>query len=127
MIAMVRREAGDTMGYIGRAAPPYTQWTWQVSNRRFGGQNLIRLPDGRWIAATRDYTNVKKGTTSGSRTILAELGADGQLTPLVTFPSDGDTSYPGLVWQDGLLFVSYYSSHEGKSAIYFARVKLEGR
>ena len=80
---------------MGRAAPPYRDWTWQVSNHRFGGENLILLPDGRWIVGTRDYTHVKPGSTSGSRTMLAELKADGSLAPLVTLPSDGDTSYPG--------------------------------
>ena len=39
-------------------------------------------------------------------------------------PSGGDTSYAGLVMHQGLLWVSYYSSHEGKSSIYLARVKL---
>ncbi|MEO6246532.1 MAG: sialidase family protein [Opitutaceae bacterium] len=124
MVAMVRREAGDLMGHIGRAHPPYAEWKWQTSNHRFGGQNFIRLPDGRWMVGTRDYTNVKKGSTSGSRTMLAELRADGQLTPLVTVPSDGDTSYPGLVWHDGILWVSYYSSHEGKTAVYLAKIKI---
>ena len=124
MIALVRREADDTMGYVGRASPPYSQWKWQVSNHRFGGQNLIRLPDGRSIVGTRDYTGIKKGTSSGARTMLAELGADGKLTTLTTLPSDGDTSYPGLVWHDGVLWVSYYSSHEGKTAIYLAKVKI---
>jgi hypothetical protein len=124
MIAMVRREADDRMGYIGRAAPPYTQWKWQVSNHRFGGPNFIRLPDGRWIAATRDHSPNQPGLGSGPRTSLAELRNDGQLTTLLTFPSGGDTSYPGLVWHDGVLWVSYYSSHEGKSAIYLAKVKL---
>ncbi|MEK8105428.1 hypothetical protein NKG94_10170 [Micromonospora sp. M12] len=37
----------------------------------------------------------------------------GALTELVALPSGGDTSYPGLVWHDDLLWVSYYSSHEG--------------
>lgn len=125
MIALVRREAESRMGYVGHASPPYTAWTWQESNHRFGGQNFIQLPNGSWIVGTRDYTQIKPGSSSGARTILAELGDDGKLTPLVTFPSDGDTSYPGLVWHDGALAVSYYSSHEGKSAIYFARVKVE--
>ena len=35
-----------------------------------------------------------------------------------------DTSYPGLVWHEGQLWVSYYSSHEGKTSIYLARVRL---
>jgi hypothetical protein len=124
MIALVRREAGDKLGWVGRAQAPYTEWKWQPSDHRFGGQNLLLLPDGRWIVGTRDYRAVKPGSTSGSRTIIAELKSDGHLQPLVTLPSDGDTSYPGLVWHDGQLRVSYYSSHEGKTAIYFAEVKL---
>lgn len=127
MIAMVRREAADTMGYIGRAKPPYTQWTWQTSNHRLGGPNFIRIPAGPWITGTRDYTNLKQGKNTGAKTILAELEKDGRLTPLATFPSGGDTSYQGLVWHDGLLWMSYYSSHEGKTSIYLAKVKIEAR
>jgi hypothetical protein len=40
-------------------------------------------------------------------------------------PSGGDTSYPGLVWHDDFLWVSYYSSHEGKAKIYLAKLRLE--
>ena len=52
----------------------------------------------------------------------------GKITECLTFPSGGDTSYPGLVWQDGVLHMSYYSSHEEdkKSRIYFARIKFPG-
>ncbi len=123
MIALVRREADDKMGYVGRASPPYTEWKWQTSNHRYGGQNFIQLPDGRWIVGTRDYTRITAGT-SGSRTMLADLERDGKLTSILTFESDRDTSYPGLVWHGGLLWVSYYSSHEGKTSIYLAKVKL---
>ena len=50
---------------------------------------------------------------------------DGEYDPVLTLPSGGDTSYPGLVWHDGLLWISYYSSHEGKkSAIYLAKVRF---
>jgi len=38
----------------------------------------------------------------------------------VTLPSGGDTSYPGLLWHEERLWVSYYSSHEGKTSIYLA-------
>lgn len=125
MIALVRREAGDTMGYVGRARPPYAEWTWQTSNHRFGGQNFIQLPNGTWLAGTRDYTNLKAGNSSGAKTMLAALESDGSLTTLATFPSGGDTSYPGMVWREGVLWLSYYSSHEDrKSAIYLARVKV---
>jgi hypothetical protein len=46
---------------------------------------------------------------------------------LVTFPSGGDNSYPGFVvdQEKGRLHVSYYSSHEGKAAIYLATLRLD--
>ena len=48
----------------------------------------------------------------------------GTLTPALVLPSGGDTSYPGFVWWGDLLWVSYYSSHEGKASIYLARVRV---
>jgi hypothetical protein len=123
MIALVRREAEGMMGYVGTARPPFTEWKWQESNFRFGGQNFIQLPDRRWIVASRDHTSLPPGT-KGAQTMVAQLETNGHLTRLATLPSGGDTSYPGLVWHDGVLWVSYYSSHEGKTSIYLARVKL---
>jgi len=46
------------------------------------------------------------------------------LEPLLELPSGGDCSYPGMLWHEGHLWVSYYSSHEGKPSIYVAKVKL---
>jgi hypothetical protein len=37
----------------------------------------------------------------------------------------GDTSYPGMVWHDGLLWIPYYSSHEEKTSIYLARIRIQ--
>jgi hypothetical protein len=48
----------------------------------------------------------------------------GTLKKFLVLPSGGDTGYPGLVFFDGLLWVSYHSSHEGKSGIYLAKVKF---
>ena len=42
------------------------------------------------------------------------------LEPILELPSGGDCSYPGLYWHDDLLHVTFYSSHEGKAAIYYA-------
>src|SRR5262249_6659452 len=49
------------------------------------------------------------------------------LKELITLPSGGDTSYAGLVWHDDLLWVSYYSSHEGRAPIYLAKVRLAAK
>jgi hypothetical protein len=117
-MAMVRREAGNGKGWVGVAHPPYTQWTWHENTHKFGGPNFIRLPDGSLIGGTRDYS--KPGKVS---TLIARMTPD-KLDPIANLPSSGDNSYPGLVWQDGTLWVSYYSSHEGKTSIYLARLKV---
>jgi hypothetical protein len=116
MIALVRREGGNTFGWIGTSQAPYTEWSWHETQHRLGGPNFIRLPNGELWAAGRSYPG-------GAKTVLARMTRD-SYEPVLTLPSGGDTSYPGLVWHDGLLWVSYYASHEGKSAIYLAKVKL---
>jgi hypothetical protein len=47
------------------------------------------------------------------------------MTKLAKLPSGGDTSYPGLLWHNDMLYVSYYSGHEGKTSIYLAKVKIK--
>ena len=80
--------------------------------------SFIRLKDGRMFYAGRDIVNGKANTTVGY------LSPTGQAMPLVVLPSGGDCSYPGLAeGPDGTLLVSYYSSHEGKTSIYFSRLK----
>lgn len=117
LIALVRREGGDTVGWIGRSQAPYRDWTWKPTKHRLGGPNFIRLPEGSLWAAGRSYPG-------GAKTILARMTADGHYEPALTFASGGDNSYPGLVWHDGILWMSYYSSHEGKSAIYLAKIQV---
>lgn len=115
MLALVRREAGDKQGWLGRAAPPYRDWSWQPIGRFIGGPNFIILPDGRLLASGRDLTS------AGPRTVLGPL-IDGAWRIEKTLPSGGDNSYPGMVWHEGKLWLSYYSSHEGKSAIYLTEL-----
>jgi hypothetical protein len=113
-------EPPHNSAYLGESKPPYTDWQWHDLKTYFGGPNFIRLPSGRWIAAGRQIDN------GVATTVLAELDVnDKTLRPILTLASGGDTSYPGLVWHDGQLWVSYYSSHEGKANIYLANVKIE--
>ena len=46
------------------------------------------------------------------------------LTPFLHLPSGGDCGYPGMVFHRGMLWVSYYSSHEGWAKIYLAKIRL---
>jgi hypothetical protein len=116
MIAMVRREEGSRMGWIGKSRPPYTKWSWHETKHRMGGPNFIRLPNGQMWAGSRSYPG-------GAKTVLARMSPS-SYEPVLTLPSGGDTSYPGFVWHNDLLWMSYYSSHEGKTSIYLAKIKL---
>ena len=46
MVALVRREAGNRLAWLGRSRAPYTSWTWRETPHQIGGPNFIRLPDG---------------------------------------------------------------------------------
>lgn len=117
-LCLLRRDKEKPSGQLGIARPPYTDWKWKDLGVRIGGQHLISLPDGRIVVATRLYDG-------SARTSLMWLDpAAGKLTEFLKLPSGGDCSYPGLVWHDGLLWVSYYSSHEGRTSIYLAKVKI---
>lgn len=117
-LCLLRRDGNPGSAKLGTARPPYTEWQWKDLGAKIGGPHIIRLPDGRIIAAVRLYDG-------GARTSLAWLDAGaGKLTEFLKLPSGGDTSYAGLVWHDRLLWVSYYSSHEGKACIYLAQVSI---
>ena len=107
----------DTFGWTGVSKSPYKDWTWHASKHRFGGPNFIELPSGELWGVSRKYPG-------GAKTALVKMTRDGGYDPILDFPSGGDTSYAGLVWHEGVLWISYYSSHEGKSSIYLAKVRL---
>jgi hypothetical protein len=113
-IALLRRDPGN--GMVGVAKPPYREWTWHETNARVGGPNFIALPDGRFVAAVRLYDGAQ-------RTSLCWFEPEkAALTEFLKLPSSGDSSYAGMAVDGRELLVSYYSSHEGKTAIYLARV-----
>jgi len=116
-VCLLRRDGSPNSAQVGIARPPYTAWRWKDLGVRVGGPNLLRLPDGRLLAAVRLYDG-------GVRTALGWLDPEaGTFAEFLRLPSGGDTSYPGLVWADGVVWVTYYSSHEGKTSIYLARVR----
>ena len=117
-LCLLRRDGSAASAQLGRAEPPYTRWTWKDLGTRIGGPRMIRLADGRLLAAVRLH---EPRAHTGLCWVDAEAGT---LTEFLALPSGGDTSYPGLVVHDGLLWVSYYSSHEAKTSIYLAKVKL---
>jgi len=125
MVALMRRgnfPFGATL--IGVSGFPYQDWIWTNTKMSFGGPNFLILPDGQMWASGRTIKFDKKDELV-ERTILACMD-ETSLNPVIDLPSGGDdTSYPGMVYKDGILWISYYSSHkENQSAIYLTQVQI---
>ncbi|MGV3642362.1 MAG: hypothetical protein ACO1NZ_17700 [Adhaeribacter sp.] len=117
MVMVIRRESDDRGGMVGRSAYPYTDWTWNNTGLRLGGPFLMDLGKDQLLLGTRDYLPERK-----ARTAIYRLNSSGQPVKLLELASGGDTSYPEMVIHKRELWISYYSSHEGKASIYLARI-----
>lgn len=119
---LLRRDNRDrlesTDALLGTSEAPYLDWEWRKLDHRLGGPAMMRLPSGRLLTAARRYG-------SEEWTELGFIDPDkGQYEAGLRLPSKGDSSYAGLVWHEDLLWMSYYSSHEGKTAIYLAQIAI---
>ncbi|MCA8989800.1 MAG: exo-alpha-sialidase, partial [Planctomycetaceae bacterium] len=118
-LCLLRCETGTKNGKLGRSTPPYKEWEWTETSHRIGGPNMIELPDGRLLGAVRLYTPKQRASLVWIDPETATL------TECLELPSGGDTSYAGMVLRDDVLWISYYSSHEEKTAIYLARIRCK--
>lgn len=122
LYAFVRHD-GET-GYIGKSTSPYTEWSFSDLGYRIEGQNVIMLDDGHFIVGSRKFV-INEDDDSVERSMAVFVtDLDGKIQKTFDFPSSGDCSYPGLVLDNGYLWVSYYASHEGISSIYFAKLPV---
>lgn len=117
MVALARSESQPRHAFIGTSRAPFTDWRWSDGGHPAQGPDFLVLGDGRMLYAGRDFPD-------GARTVVGVMSTE-ELTPLLTLPSGGDTSYPGLVWHDGKLWVCYYASHEARTSIYLAEIAVE--
>lgn len=118
-LCLLRQDGEPKSGLLGTSKPPYSTWNWKSLGVRVGGPDMIQLKDGRIIAVVRLYDNKV-------RTSVCWLDPQtAKLTEALALPSGGDTSYAGLVWHNEMLWISYYSSHEGKTGIYLSQVRFE--
>ncbi|MDC0268265.1 hypothetical protein OAK97_03060 [bacterium] len=118
-------EHAASSALLGTSMPPYSKWSWHPLGIKMGGPAMITLPDGRLLTAVRRYPDGTDGSWGSQWTELGFIQADTAVyTPALKLPSGGDSSYAGLVWRENMLWVSYYSSHEGKTSIYLAKVAI---
>lgn len=126
-IALIRRDGGDRQAWLGESQPPYEKWDWKPLGMSLGGPEFVILPNGSLLAAGRIRVDPSNPATAkwggaGDRTMLCEI-VDNTLQPVAPLLSGGDCSYPGMVIHEGNLWVSYYTSHEGKADIWRARLR----
>ncbi|HBE42166.1 MAG TPA: hypothetical protein DDW27_13335 [Bacteroidales bacterium] len=136
------RDGPGGMAHIGVAKPPYNDWKWTDLGMYAGGPEIKRLKDGRLLAVVRLHEGglppsaTMPGLSSnlgGGRTSLCWIDPNkGLMKEFLTLPSGGHGghSYAGIVEYEGMIWISYYSSHENttekqRPAIYLAKVKLD--
>ena len=121
LLAIVRHDGKDRRASLGRSAPPFEEWRFQRLGEHVGGPDLLMTGRLDGIVGGRRFPG------GVARTALSHLGlrldGPGPLGPPLILPSAGDTSYPGMVRSGEELLVSYYSSHEGRTAIYLATLE----
>lgn len=116
MMIIARRGGKEKTGMIGTSMPPYKDWEWEELDVELGGPNFEFIPIDKVLIATR--LRDKNGPYTGL--LLGKKGE--KFNEVMRLPSGGDTSYAGMFSIAGYIWMSYYSSHEGKASIYYARI-----
>lgn len=117
MVILVRSDGKVSEGFIGRSVKPYTRWGW-TKTVRLGGPAIIPYTDDQFVVVSRSYHYEKNHTT------LYRVDPDNKLDAVTELPSHRDCAYAGMVFYDNKLWISYYSSHEGRASIYLATVPV---
>ncbi|WP_286266105.1 hypothetical protein [Thalassotalea atypica] len=119
-LCVLRRDADTCTAQIGVANAPYKDWSWTDVGYYVGAPKLIKVK-GKIILAGRSWNKDEGCKTSIWLVNSARLTLD----RLFTLPSQGDTSYPGMVVSKDRLLLSYYSQHqENKCKIFLANIKI---
>lgn len=118
MMVVIRREEEPKSLYLGTSAYPFTEWQFKEISTFAGGPNLIMLPDSSIFFTHRSYTQ-------GSAMLCLSKVVNESIEELFYFNTNGDNGYAGMCWYQDAIWMSYYSSHEGKAKIYLARVPFD--
>jgi len=116
-IAFLRQKYGSPKASILMAAAPFTEWTARPAGVAILAGHCVYTFEGVTYLLSRSVDGKQTGT------MIYTFDED-ELHPYCVLPSGGDCSYPAAVRIGDTMLVSYYSSHEGSTNIYLARVPL---
>ncbi|NLU94408.1 hypothetical protein [Chitinophaga sp. Ak27] len=118
MVTITRRDCENRATMLGIASYPYDSIQWTSLNIVLQSPNMIQVGQDIYVAG-RIYN-------PEDRTALFKLDlGKKQLKELTVLPSGYDTGYPGLYYDDGTLYISYYSEDtHAYRAIYLSRYKI---
>lgn len=111
------RQKYSVPGFILESDEPYSQWRQRPAGVHLSGHSIATFDGVNYL-----FSRTIEGDTMGT---MIYTFADGRLTPYCELPSGGDCSYPAAVRVGDEMLVSYYSSHEGDTNVYVARVPLK--
>lgn len=117
--AFLRQKYGSPPAAILESLPPYTEWTERKPNVNHFSGHSVHTFRGVTYLLSRTMDNSKKEAGSMIYTF-----AGGELTPYCQLPSGGDCAYLEAVEDGDSMLVSFYSTHEGATNVYLARVPL---
>lgn len=122
IVAFLRQKYGSPQASLLFADAPFAEWEQRpLEQMHFSGHDSYTFA-GVNILVSRAFEEGRKN----AHTMIYTFDEEINLTPYCRLPSGGDCSYPGVVRDGDELLVSYYSSHEGATNIYLARVPLPG-
>ncbi len=123
IVAFLRQKYGSPQASLLYSTAPFAEWTERPAPQiHFSGHSAYTF-NGVHYLLSRTYQSGRESPG----TIIYTFGDDGQLAPYCRLPSGGDCSYPAAVQIGQQMLVSYYSTHEGSTNVYLARVPLKAR
>lgn len=122
MVILQRRDGIENdHAWIGRSFPPYQDFLWSETSIHLGGPNFIILPNGKMVAAARAV--FRSPYYDFEKTVVLSM-EENDFEIKLFLPGLGDTGYPGLHYENSILYVSYYVQEGNFSTINLAKIAV---
>ncbi|SEW03333.1 hypothetical protein [Chitinophaga arvensicola] len=121
---LIRRNGPTLLGVADANNLSDFKWT-ELPMFGLGGPNFIFYDDNTLLICGRDYTSPGDYSYGSMRTSLFVYRIkENKTTRVLTLPTWGDTSYPGLYLNKNNLWISYYSTDNVSTKVYLAKTRL---